>query len=108
MNIKKEFEYIENHFENIDKETLIEELEECGLKITNEKNHIECVGIDMKRHVCKSDEVLSGELSVKEIELLKEVLEEEKEQMKKHFTNERSLRFIEGGLEIVVKVMKVK
>lgn len=55
MNIKKEFEYIDNHFENIDKETLVEGLKECGLKTTNEKNYIECIGIDRKRHVCEPD-----------------------------------------------------
>ena len=57
MNVKKEFEYIDNHFENIDKETLIERLKECGLKT--------------------DEEILDNGLSRKEIELLKQFLEEE-------------------------------
>jgi 2C-methyl-D-erythritol 2,4-cyclodiphosphate synthase len=55
MDVKKEFEYIDNHFENVDKETLIEELKECGLKTTNENYYIDCIGVDRKRHVCEPD-----------------------------------------------------
>lgn len=35
MNIKKESEYIDNHFSNISKEQLFNNLKECGLKTMN-------------------------------------------------------------------------
>ena len=58
MNIKKEFDYIDNHFENIDHETLVNQLIDCGLKTPDE-------------------EILDNGLSRKEVELLKQLLEEE-------------------------------
>jgi len=36
MNIKKEFEHIDNHFSNISKEQLINDLKECGLKTSRQ------------------------------------------------------------------------
>jgi hypothetical protein len=41
MNIKKEFEYINNFFSKLSKEKLLNGLTECGLKITKEGNVME-------------------------------------------------------------------
>jgi len=37
MDIKKEFEYIDNHFSTLTKNELIEQLIDCGLKMDNKK-----------------------------------------------------------------------
>lgn len=71
MNIKKEFDCIDNHFENIDRETLVNQLIDCGLKT--------------------DEEILDNGLSRKEVELLKQLLEEEIKMLDKTKSLSRSL-----------------
>jgi len=85
MNVKKEFDYIDNHFDNIDKETLVNQLIDCGLKT--------------------DEEILDNGLSRKEVELLKQLLEEEIKMLDKtkSLSRKASLRINDYMIRVIVE-----
>jgi len=85
MNIKKEFDYIDNHFDNIDHKTLVNQLVDCGLKI--------------------DEEILDNGLSRKEVELLKQLLEEEIKMLDKtkSLSRKASLRINDFTIRVIVE-----
>lgn len=85
MNVKKEFDYIDYHFENTDKETLVSQLIDCGLKT--------------------DEEILDNGLSRKEVELLKQLLEEEIKMLDKtkSLSRKASLRINDYMIRVIVE-----